>query len=364
MSNVPIVDRIRIIPRPSDFLDRNVGSSGEVFYSKDTNSLRVYSGKNQGGFEIAKADLTNITDAVLQARLDNLNVGGGGNTSITVSATAPQDAEQGQLWFDTDSGVLFVYYDEWVQPSSSGQSGGAGAGSYTNANVDTHLNVGSATAGQVLSWTGSDYDWVANSGSGVGEANQNAFSNIAVSGQTTVTADNTTDTLTLVAGSNITLTTSGNTVTITGTASGGGSTDFGTLTDVTTANLTIDKIYEPAIVMLRVDNVGVSAYTFGSHYPGQNPTIYALAGTTIAFDLDQINGHPFELQDPTSTPLTANIVHVSSSGVVSTGANAQGKSSGTLYWRIPESISGTYRYQCQSHASMVGGITIKRLSVI
>ena len=40
-----------------------------------------------------------------------------------------------------------------------------------------------------------------------GYVNQNAFSNIAVSGQTTVAADTTTDTLTLVAGSNVTITT-------------------------------------------------------------------------------------------------------------------------------------------------------------
>lgn len=39
------------------------------------------------------------------------------------------------------------------------------------------------------------------------EVNQNAFSNVAVSGQTTVEADSKTDTLTLVAGSNVTITT-------------------------------------------------------------------------------------------------------------------------------------------------------------
>ena len=51
-------------------------------------------------------------------------------------------------------------------------------------------------------------------------------SNIAVAGQTTVSADNTTDTLTLVAGTNITLTTdaANNKITITSTASGGGET--------------------------------------------------------------------------------------------------------------------------------------------
>jgi len=35
---------------------------------------------------------------------------------------------------------------------------------YNNANVDTHINKASATSGQILSWDGSDYDWIANSG--------------------------------------------------------------------------------------------------------------------------------------------------------------------------------------------------------
>ena len=48
----PVVDRIRIIPRSDDFLDRNVGSSGEVFYDRQSNSLRVYSGKDRGGFTL------------------------------------------------------------------------------------------------------------------------------------------------------------------------------------------------------------------------------------------------------------------------------------------------------------------------
>ena len=143
-----------------------------------------------------------------------------------------------------------------------------------------------------------------------------------------------------------------------------GATTFSGLTDATLASLDIGKIYEPAIAMLRVDNVGTSAYTFDSHYSGSNPTIYALAGTTLAFDLDSIPGHPFEIQNPASSPYNTGLVHVTSAGAVTTGSSAQGKSSGTLYWRIPETISGTYRYQCTSHASMVGAISIKRLSLI
>ena len=50
------------------------------------------------------------------------------------------------------------------------------------------------------------------------EKNQNAFSNVAVSGQTTVAADTATDTLTLVAGDNVTITTNATNDSVTITA--------------------------------------------------------------------------------------------------------------------------------------------------
>ena len=75
----------------------------------------------------------------------------------------------------------------------------------TNAPTDNYLlSYDSATTG---------FTWIA-AGAG-GENNQNAFSNVAVSGQTTAAADTTTDTLTLVAAGGMTITTSGDTVTLT-----------------------------------------------------------------------------------------------------------------------------------------------------
>jgi len=54
-----------------------------------------------------------------------------------------------------------------------GYSAGGGGGSYDNSDVDTHLNVSGASSGQILSWNGSDYAWVADQtggggGSGIG----------------------------------------------------------------------------------------------------------------------------------------------------------------------------------------------------
>ena len=76
------------------------------------------------------------------------------------------------------------------------------------------------TNGYVLkanSSTATGLEWSA-AGSG-GDTNQNAFSNVAVSGQDTVAADSTTDTLNIAAGSNVTITTnaSNDTVTIAST---------------------------------------------------------------------------------------------------------------------------------------------------
>ena len=41
---------------------------------------------------------------------------------------------------------------------------------YTNSDVDTHLNTGSATANNVLSWNGSDYAWTSQSSGGGGSS--------------------------------------------------------------------------------------------------------------------------------------------------------------------------------------------------
>jgi plastocyanin len=243
----------------------------------------------------------------------------------------------------------------------------------TNLIPDSILDLGisDGTADQVLTTDGAGnftFTTVTDGGGGgggSGEANQNAFSNIAVTGQNTIEADSTTDTLNIVGGAGISVTTNDltDTIVIQSTVTAGVD-NFTELTDITTAGLNAALVYEPAIAMLRVDNVGLTAYTFNSHYSGENPTIYAISGTTLAFDLSQISGHPFELQDGTSAALTEGLVHVDTDGTVSTNAAAQGKTSGVLYWRIDRNISGGYRYQCTAHANMVGAITVKGIAVI
>jgi hypothetical protein len=113
----------------------------------------------------------------------------------------------------------------------------------------------------------------------------NVFSTISVSGQSNVEADSATDTLTLVAGTGISITTDAgtDTVTITSTVSAG-ATAFTQLSD--SAGTTIDTIYMPAITMLTVTNSGASAYRFDQYGNTDNPTVYAINGATIAFKLN------------------------------------------------------------------------------
>lgn len=195
-------------------------------------------------------------------------------------------------------------------------------------------------------------------------ANSNStFSTISISGQTDIVADQSQDTLTLVAGTGITLTTNAGSDSITISNSSPAVSNFSGLTDASTAGMTVNEFYLPAITRLEVGNVGSTAYTFDQYGASNNPTIYAINATTIAFNLNVI-GHPFLIQDNTGTNYNIGLVHVSTAGTVSTDTNAQGQTSGTLYWKIPSSISGNYRYQCSIHGAMVGTISIKNFSAI
>jgi plastocyanin len=191
-----------------------------------------------------------------------------------------------------------------------------------------------------------------------------SFATIAVAGQSNVVADSATDTLTIAAGTGISITTDAgtDTVTITSTVSAGASAFTG-LSDASSASLTVDKIYLPAITMLTVTNNGASSYRFDQYGTTDDPDIFAINGTTIAFNL-QASGHPFLIQTNAGANYDTGLVHVTTTGVVTTGSSAQGKDSGTLYWKIPDSIFGNYRYQCSAHASMIGIITIKNFASI
>jgi plastocyanin len=132
--------------------------------------------------------------------------------------------------------------------------------------------------------------------------------------------------------------------------------NFSQLSDVTTAGITVDEIGYQANTVLTVTNTGNTAYLF-SQYTGNNPTIYVTAGETIAFKLNA-GGHPFLIQTNTGTNFDNVLVHVATSGSVSTLSSAQGKDSGTLYWQIPITERGLFKYACQLHSGSMNGTIV------
>ncbi len=364
MSNIPIT-QLRLVGRNTDFLDRKIGQRGEIFYDQQQNELRLYDGDTTGGYALQRADQSVALDLsnVDNDDFKNKAAAAGISASTTIDDVPPPTPNQGELWFDIESGVLYVYYNDgtssqWVQPTSVQYGTSGGGGGATNLDGLTDVTISSPSTGQVLKYNGTAWINDTDATGGGGGGSSNSFATISVAGQTNVVADSSTDTLTIVAGSGITITTDsvGDSITIASTAA---TPNLGLIPEIAAASLSVDQIYLPAITRLNVTNTGASAYNF-DQYTGNNPTVYAIGGTTIAFKLN-VTGHPFLIQDGTGTNYNTGLVHVSTDGTVSTGAAAQGKISGTLYWKVPSSVSGNYRYQCQVHGVMIGTIVVKNI---
>ena len=365
MAKIPVLDAIRIIPRDAVFLDRKSGVRGEIFYDKDSNTLRLYSGQSAGGVSLVKADLSNIANSVFLAKSIAAGVGGSsGNFELTIAgddSTVRTVSSGNVLKFIGSGGIS-------TATTADGEITVNGPNTFSTIAVAGQSNVVADLSADTLTLIGvgiaittdASTDTITFTGGG---GSSNSFATIAVAGQSSVVADSSTDTLTLAAGSGISITTSAGTDTITINNTATGVTTFTGLSDATAAALTVDKIYLPAITMLVVSNNGTSAYRFDQYGNTDDPTIYAINGTTIAFNL-QATDHPFLIQDGTGTNYNTGLTHVTTAGIVTTGASAQGKDSGTLYWKIPDSIAGGYRYQCEAHASMVGTISVKNFGSI
>ena len=103
-----------------------------------------------------------------------------------------------------------------------------------------------------------------------------------------------------------------------------------------------------------------------------NPELTVRNESTVAFDLNGLAGaHPFYIRSGSSgTNYFSNtLIHVAVDGTITTGASAQGKNSGVLYWQIPHDIvsSGrdSYTYVCSSHPSnMKGNVFVKDTGAI
>lgn len=268
------VRSLRLLPKSKTELDRISGNKGEIFYDSTSKSLRIFDGTILGG------TLLNASVSVKETAPDNptqgslwfnsatgafyiyyedgtsnqwispivpaglLGGGGGGGGSGTVLSGAA-----GKLAYYPSSGTSIDDLAEVSWGSNTLSIAGALDANGQKSKIRFHWNTLSSLQSEVDPTTyqgmvayAADQArlYFANGGAWIAVANESdvvgggggAFGTVAVSGQSNVVADQVNDTLTLVAGDNIVITTNAtnDTITITGTGGGGGGGPaFGTI---------------------------------------------------------------------------------------------------------------------------------------
>jgi hypothetical protein len=222
-----------------------------------------------------------------------------------------------------------------------------------NSSVSAHadVNISGIADGHILKWSSSQarFNAVADSG---------GATDLTIVDDTSTTATITlaTDTLSILGGTGLSSTISGDVVTLdidstVATLTGSQiltnktiNSNDNTITNIKAGDLIANGIFQGAAT-IDVTNSGSAAYLFNSHYSGNNPTLYLKAGLTYALNLN-VTGHPFHLQTVSGAysagnPYTTGLTHVATDGTVTTGASALLKVTGTLYIEVPSGSSST-----------------------
>ena len=109
----------------------------------------------------------------------NLTIAGDGTLAAQTGASVNcfstiQVSGQNNVVADSNSDTLTFAAGTGISISTNSSSdtvtitATGGGGSYGDSDVDTHLNVSGASSGQILSWNGTDYAWVADQTGGGG----------------------------------------------------------------------------------------------------------------------------------------------------------------------------------------------------
>ena len=338
---------------------------------------------------------------------------GGGGANVTISDNPPANPTSGDLWWESDKGRLKILYSTvWVDANPVGGGGGSGT-SYTNGDVDSHLNTSGATSNQILSWNGTDYTWIAQvdtdttytAGTGISlvgtqfsldSTSSPTFAGMSLNGTALPFTDGTFDlgsttkkwrfvyTDGLVAGgltyptsngtSGQVLTSNGSggvTWTTVSGGGGGGATSLNGLSDVNTGTIStgnvlqydgtagawvannLDDIPGHPVISWTLTQTASAHYVFaGEGFPAtaEDPTLYLIRGQSYVFK-NRTGGHPFRIQSTTATPGGGTQYNV---GVT----NNDAANNTDLIFVVPMNAPDTLYYQCTSHPAMFGTINI------
>jgi len=135
--------------------DENILTTDDLF--KATGGLVTITSNGVPTYDIPNGGLAvDTTNNVFYFRSDNTwNEVGGGNSVVTVSSSSPEAPEEGNLWFDIDVAVLYIYTtgEGWVSVSGSLTLDGL-----------SDVTLTAPTSGQILTYNGAI--WVNQNNSG------------------------------------------------------------------------------------------------------------------------------------------------------------------------------------------------------
>ena len=213
------------------------------------------------------------------------------------------------------------------------------AGSYTSADitVDAQGRITSASSG---------------SGGGGGSASD-SFKTISVSGQSDVVADSSTDTLTLVAGSNMTITTdaSGDSITLASSGGGGGgASNLNGLSDVTISSVQNNDLlkYNSTAAVWQNTNLGISVTPTlsGSSTTNNAKILYEFTVTNnSSYDLP---AYKVAIKNSSGAVIYDMDSLISGSEVIDIDTDADGRPTGTIGINIS---SSTYFFGSSNNGS-------------
>ena len=262
------VRNVRLIANTADILNRFVYESGEVFWDRTNNTLRIYNGSTVGGTLLATREF------VLA------NVGGGGGGSGTVS---------------TGTANRLAYY------AANGTTVGPTNGLTWNGTIlgitgNITLNGNSLVTGLVA---GTGIALSAATGSVTVSSTvvaSKSYSTIAVSGQTNLVAPTSSSTLNIVAGANMTISvnSASNTISFASAGTGGGGSGSGTVSTGTANRLAYYSVSGTAVsdtgagLTWNGSTLAVTGTVTATTFTGQASSATRLATSR------SINGVPFD----------------------------------------------------------------------